>query len=86
MTALIIIAIAVAWLACGVVAAGFAFASWQRGEDEQVFRGIRFEPDQAGAVVVFFFWPMWLCDPGAFRKGWLWPWSAKARKEAGIES
>jgi hypothetical protein len=76
---------AVAWLLCGVLVGGWWFAHLQRK-----FPSIRardFKQDQADALVCYLFGPLALIVFTAstgVRSGWLWPWGAKAKREAGI--
>ena len=87
MTALIIIAIVVAWLACGALGAGYYFAYYQR--EYPGFRKRDFEADKSHAIGALWFGPCALLTARLLDRrahGWLWPWSVKARKEAGIES
>lgn len=77
------------WLACGVIDAGFIFASFQRQYPSIRLDGFR--GDQGIAVVALVAGPMGLIsfcmvDFPVFRHGWLWPWSAKARIEAEAEA
>lgn len=73
------------WLLCGVIAAGHDFATFQRRYPN--LRKHDFEKDKSGAVTALVFGPISL-SVGFFMhgtvNGWLWPWSKKAKREAGI--
>lgn len=82
------IAFSLAWLAVGALAAGYYFAHMQR-----YWRGFgvsgkhRFEDDKEGALVTLVAGPIALLElqkRGYTEHGWLWPWSKKARREAGL--
>lgn len=77
---------AAAWFACGVLSAGMMFAFNQRR-----YRCISrqcFGDDQFMAAFAILVGPIGLAATfityGFFSHGWLWPWSAKAKREAGI--
>ena len=74
------------WFGCGAIAAGFRFAYFQRKYVE--IRAKHFSADKAASksairwgLVSF----LVVATNEDYRTaGWLWPWSAKARKEAGL--
>lgn len=85
----LIILFAAVWLACGVIAAGVMFASWQRRYP--MLRADEFNADRWFAIFCILTGPFALFAScimpfPTFSCGWLWPWSAKARIEAGRPS
>jgi hypothetical protein len=89
MSYVIAILLVVTWFACGVVDAGFTFAYFQRHYPS--LRAALFQRNQWTAATSIFGGPCALlasCAVSypAFSYGWLWPWSAKARAEAGISA
>lgn len=82
----VIILFLVVWFGCGLIAAGFSFAHFQRSY--QTLRKRDFYHDQKnsvadiplgiGALVGLMFSPQYRS------KGWLNPWGKKAKQEAGL--
>jgi hypothetical protein len=86
MTAVYILIFFTAWFACGVVAAGYRFAYFQRKYPGFAKRD--FKAEKALATDSLLNGPIDLLivyQNGRTEYGWLWPWSAKARREAGID-
>lgn len=81
--AIALVAIAV-WLAFGVAAIGWYFAYFQRKWPS--LRKDDFYEDRGDALTFAIGGPITFIVHGlAYSSfGWLWPWSAKAREEAGI--
>lgn len=84
--------LALVWAVCGVIAAGLSFAVSQRHFWEN--RRAWFVRDQKMATTMMMGGPCSLVamllilaqrpDLGLVRHGWLWPWGARARREAGL--
>jgi hypothetical protein len=76
-----------AWIGCGVAAAGIGFAHAQRNWPS--IRRYSFHSDVLCSFLVSLSGPVGLVAcllfTGRAKHGWLWPWSAKARREAGME-
>ncbi len=75
---------AAAWVACGTVACGFCFAYYQR--KYAIIRRRGFEGDRyfsAGWLVGGAISLLVSCMHGHHEYGWLWPWSQRAKAEAG---
>lgn len=75
------------YIACYIYTCGTAFAHFQRG-----FSSIRkgfFKQDRVFSVLISLGGPISALiayfGSGFNEQGWLWPWSAKAKKEAGVE-
>jgi len=86
MTAVYILIFIAAWLACGVFGAGQYFAYFQRRFP--TIRAGLFKSHKEHAVICIFFGPIGVSAAymeDTYGYGWLWPWSAKARREAGID-
>lgn len=82
MTTLLLI---LGWLACGVISAGFMFAADQKkypsiakaeSDHAKKWACIAILLGASGLLSVLFIY--------GFKHGWLWPWSAKAKREAGL--
>lgn len=82
----VIICIICIWLACGIISTGMSFAYFQRNyptirreefnvDIERVWPDIIWGTIGLAATIMTFEY-----------KGWLWPWSKRARVEAGLES
>jgi len=86
MNTLLLISIIIAlWLACGAIAAGYYFAHFQRHFPE--LRRRHFFRERSGAVLDLISGPVSLITVlsiGWTKYGWLWPWSEKAKREAGL--
>lgn len=67
------------WLICGLLACGWMFASLQRGYPD---REAHLDTDQDAAALMLIGGPFALGVPRD--DGWLWPWSRKAKVEAGV--
>lgn len=73
------------WIVCGIVACGLCFATEQRPYGSMV-RTLFFNSDRISAEVALLLGPVGLlfAIPVDKYHGWLWPWGAKAREEAGL--
>lgn len=84
-TAIIAIAV-VAWLACGVAGVGILCAYFAKDFLGKAWREEVFAVRYYGPVLILI-GPFTLVTALQLSNvGWLWPWSAKAKKEAGVES
>lgn len=85
-----IISILLFWLATGILSIGFDFAYFQRKYPS--LRKQQFAWDQQSCLIAILGGPFGILivfflpgnNPAKFY-GWLWPWSEKARIEAGFE-
>jgi len=86
MNTLLLISIIIAlWLACGAIAVGYCFAFFQRHFPR--LRRRDFFRDRSGASSNLISGPLSLISVfllGWTKYGWLWPWSEKAKREAGL--
>lgn len=83
----IAIAFAAVWLTLGVLAAGWTFAFFQR-KYQHYSNEDWFYEDRRFATAAMFLGPFALLATlivCGTRYGWLWPYSAKAKEEAGLE-
>jgi hypothetical protein len=77
--------IAAGWLACSVFAVGALFARYQRKYD--MLRRRDFASDRWFCLVMAATGPCALLaavEASQDGYGWLWPWGAKAKREAGL--
>lgn len=81
-----LVLLGVFWIACGIWGAGLVFAYFQR--EYKLIRYRSFYDNQKDAILALMLGPIVLVVLYSLRfttNGWLWPWSKKAKQEAGIE-